>query len=165
MSQTTPAPTVDDYIPLALWSKDHWSTLAYVETVLVDCAGFQVGADPRMRSNRAHFRVMRQQYPRPKRATISTIGSMGVAMDEQAHGTRLKDGTIVAKHDDWCCLQDMAHEGFFTCRPDGIEPGATIDFSRKGAKVANELREHKARGGNFGDFAPSPAALTFQEPT
>jgi len=28
-----------------LWGRDHWSTLAYIETVMVDCKGFQIGQD------------------------------------------------------------------------------------------------------------------------
>ena len=40
----------DGYVPPNLFGKDHWSTLAYMETIMVDCGGFQVGADPRMRA-------------------------------------------------------------------------------------------------------------------
>lgn len=39
----------DSYIPMNMWSKDHWTTLAYI--------GFQVGRDARMRSNRRNFRA------------------------------------------------------------------------------------------------------------
>ncbi len=43
-------------VPVELWSKDHWSTLAYIETVMVEHGGrFEVGWDPRMRQNRRNF--------------------------------------------------------------------------------------------------------------
>jgi hypothetical protein len=29
----------DGYIDIHLWGKDHWSTLAYIETVMVECGG------------------------------------------------------------------------------------------------------------------------------
>lgn len=138
----------NDYVPMALWSKDHWSTLGYVESVIVDCAGFQVGADPRMRSNRRHFRVMHEECPRPKRFGKT---AMGVVMNAE-HGTRLKDGSTVPNHDDWMCIQDMAAEGFFTVGPDEIEPGVTISLSKKGMAFAESLRRHKSNGGVFANF-------------
>lgn len=143
---------MNDYIPMTNWSKDHWSTLAYLETVMVDCQGFQVGADPRMRSNRRHFRVMQQECRKPRRA--SREWALGVVMDPN-HGTRLKDGSTVANHDDWMCVQDMAVEGLFTTDVDGVEPGETLHLSDRGRQVAAALRAHKAAGGNFADFDAS----------
>lgn len=54
------------YVPVARWGRDHWRCLAYVEAIMVEMAGFQVGADPRMTANRRHYRVMAEQCPRPK---------------------------------------------------------------------------------------------------
>lgn len=33
--ETPMALTVDDNIPMNLWGKDHWTTLAYIETVMI----------------------------------------------------------------------------------------------------------------------------------
>ena len=142
---------MDDYIAMNRWSKDHWSTLAYLETVMVDCGGFQVGSDPRMRSNRRHFRVMHEECPRPKRATR---GAGGVAMNAE-HGTRLNDGCVVANHDDWMCVQDMAAAGLFTVGADEVQPGQTLHLSSRGQDVVAALRAHKAAGGNFAQFDAS----------
>lgn len=145
---------MDAYIPVNAWGKDHWSTLAYVDHIMTECAGFQVGQDGRMRSNRRHYRVM-AEAPRPRRPSHPHVG---VVMAPE-HGSRLKDGTVVANHDDWCCLQDMAQEGVFTDGPDAVQPGATLHFSAKGKALADGLREHKQQGGKFATYEPSKDVL------
>lgn len=149
--------TVNEYIPMELWHKDHWSTLAYIEAVMVECKGlFQVGFDGRMRQNRRHFRIMTEQAPRPLRPSKVNIG---VVMDIE-HGTRLRNGDVVASHDDWCCVQDMVHNGFFETSggvplADGdMQPGVCLIFSNKGMIIAAQLRQHKMIGGTFSTFEP-----------
>jgi hypothetical protein len=141
--------TVNDDIPMALWGKDHWSTLAYIETVMVDCGGFQIGRDARMKSNRRNYRVMSEQCPKPKR--VGSHPGLAIVMRPE-HATRLNDGSIIDTHDDWCCIQDMAEAGLLSVPQDHIEPGVVIHFSELGREVANKLREHKAAGGQFAAF-------------
>ncbi|VTU42999.1 MULTISPECIES: hypothetical protein [unclassified Variovorax] len=138
----------DDIIPSSAWGKDHWSTLSYVEAVATDCAGFQVGADARMRSTRRNLRVMQSECPRPKRAGAR---SWPHAVDSH-HGTRLRDGSEVDGHDDWACLQDLAAEGLFTSNEQDIEPGEVLHLSKKGKAWASALRSHKQAGGAFSTF-------------
>jgi hypothetical protein len=144
----------DKYIPMEHWSKDHWSTLAYVETVIVDCAGFQIGSDARMRSNRRHFRLMNNECPRPKR---SGKPGLGITMGPE-HGTCLKDNIVVPEHDDWMCVQDMAAEGLFTISAEDIEPSVVLNLSPKGTALVEALRRHKSSGGTFSNFAPTIVA-------
>lgn len=141
--------TADDVIPSTHWGKDHWTTLAYVDAVMTDMAGFQVGFDPRMRSNRRHYRVMKQECPRPKRAGGAGRECMTPSPDM---GTRLRDGTTVRNHDDWCCIQDMADAGLFTVPSDDVQPGATLHFSPKGHEWAAALRRFKQGGGQCAEF-------------
>jgi hypothetical protein len=145
------------YIPMAQWSKDHWATLAYIETVMVDNAGFQVGIDARMKTNRRNFRVMHEQCPNPKRAMKPRTGPAGAIPMRPEHATRLADGTVVEQHDDWCCIQDMADAGLFTVQASQINPGAVLHLSERGQQIAEALRAHKARGGAFANFTPTPA--------
>lgn len=147
----------DAFVPMAQWAKDHWSTFAYVDAVMVDCGGFQVGLDPRMKANRRHFRVMGEECQRPRRPSGGGA-SMAIAMAPE-HATRLKNGTTVAGHDDWMCLQDMAEAGLFA---DGSEvrPGETLHLSPKGRALIAALREHKAGGGNFASFEPAAELQT-----
>jgi sulfate adenylyltransferase subunit 1 (EFTu-like GTPase family) len=141
--------TIDDNIPMNLWGKDHWTTLAYIETVMVDCGGFQIGRDARMKSNRRNFRVMAEDCPKPKR--VGGNAGMAIVMKLE-HSTKLNDGSVIDNHDDWCCIQDMAEAGLLTLHQHEIEPGVVIHFSELGRDVANKLREHKASGGNFAAF-------------
>ena len=138
----------DQYIPMTSWGKDHWSTLAYFQSINIDYAGFQVGFDPRMRQNRRHFRVMMALQP----TTKHNKSSNGVVMADE-YGSRLKDKSIVDGHDDWMCIQDMAQEGLFTV-PDAedIEPGAILHLSEHGWRVIIALQKHKASGGTFSNF-------------
>lgn len=141
---------MDDYISMLNWHKDHWSTLAYVETVMVDNAGFQLGTDAHMRSNRRNFRVMAEACPRPKRASGANP-SLARVMQPQ-HTTRLKDGSPTDNHDDWACIQDMAAEGLFTVGPEDVQPAVVLHLSERGQGVCNALRAHKAAGGHFAGF-------------
>lgn len=153
----------DGYVPLARFGRDHWSTLAYAETVMVECGGFQIGFDGRMRQGRQHFRVMREQCPKPRRPTAG--GSHGVPMDLK-YSTPLKDGAVVEGHDDWHCVQDMAHAGFFHALVGSeviteqvaahMEPGVILSLSPLGCEAADALRAHKRGGGSFGNFTWVP---------
>jgi len=158
----------DEFVPLQMFGKDHWSTLAYIETVMVDAngRGFQVGLDARMRSNRHNHRVMFQECRRPYRPSGGGIGiTMPTITREQ--GTILKDGRLVPGHDDWQCVQDFANLGYFEAvvyprrtkrtviGADDVQPGVYLHLSPKGRAVLAQLRDFKASGGNFKDFMPS----------
>lgn len=152
--------TVDDgYVALEKFGKDHWSTLAYAETVMVECKGFQVGFDPRMRQCRHHYRVMREQCRSPKRPTSAPDHR---CMWKPEYATVLNDGSMVEGHDDWHCIQDMINAGLFSLDGKAMEvgdcePGVVLHLSDLGRDYVNQLREHKARGGSFGTFkAPEP---------
>lgn len=147
--------TKDAIIPPSAWGKDHWSTLAYAETVMVESSGFQVGSDARMRQGRRNFRVMGEQCAAPRRPTS---GGVAQVMDD-SHGSRLNDGTYVPGHDDWHCIQDMAAAGFFTVGQEGVQPGVTLHLSELGAGVSNALRAHKRAGGYFANFKPDASLL------
>lgn len=144
----------DDLIPVEFWGKDHYSTLAYIETVMVDCGGFEVGVDPRMRSNRRNFRVLMDGNRKPRRPG-SSRWQMAVAM-EPKHSSYLKNGATSENHDDWCCVQDMVGAGLVT---GDVEPGAVLHLSPLGQRFVVQLREFKATGGNFAEFVPPPELM------
>lgn len=149
--------SVTEYIPMGFWGKDHWSTLAYLESVMVDCAGFQVGTDARMKTGRRNWRVMAEGCASPKRAGRATNALSMVMTEEQS--TKLNNGQRVSGHDDWSCVQDMAAEGLFAQAPDAIEPGVILAFSPKGVEIANGLREFKRNKGQSAQFRWPMAAL------
>lgn len=148
-------------VSMSRWGKDHWSTLAYIETVMVNCEGFQVGSDPRMKANRRNFRVLAQECPNPRRATRSAP-SLAMVMRPE-HATRLRDGTVMPNHDDWECLQDFAAEGLFAGAAQ-VEPKKTLQFSARGLALAADLRAYKAQGGQFANFEPTTPAPAVASP-
>lgn len=160
-AKTTSAPySGSDLIPISAWSKDHWSTLGYIETVMVEMSGiFQIGFDPRMRQYRRNFRVMAQQCPKPARPKETSV-DQGIVMTLE-NSTVLNDGSIVRGHDDWDCLQDMADEGLFQTESGDtkldqadIEPGVKIRLSEKGIALCAALRAHKMTpNGTYKNFS------------
>lgn len=148
--------TSEQYIPISYWSKDHWSTLAYIDSVMTDQGGFQVGFDIRMRQNRRNYRVMSEQCPRPRRnSRPARIGAMASgAVMTPTDTTVLCCGATTESHDDWSCVQDMAQAGFFDGSPEQIEPCVVIHFSELGHAAMDRLRRHKQNGGSFTDFRP-----------
>lgn len=141
--------SVDDYIPMEFWGKNHWSTLAYIETVMVETGGFEVGFDPRMTQNRRNFRVMAEQNPKPKRPGRTPSMAFSSPMDVK-YSTALNNGQKVDRHDDWCCVQDFAASGLLTTKE--FEPKDVLHLSEFGQKVCAALRIHKQNGHNFASF-------------
>lgn len=131
-------------IQIEQWGKDHWSLLAYFETCAVDHKG--VIDNRRMRTNARLHRHM--------------VGiNMGRTMDAQKYPTILRDGSKVDRHDDWSCAEDIKAQGLieltFESGDEGVIFGsgrAWVTLTEQGFKVAAELRQWKAIGGQFRDF-------------
>lgn len=118
-------------IPMEQWGQDHWGTLAYIETRIVDHGGVP---DP------CHMRCDRRLHP-----ALAHDGSRG-----KPTGTRLSNGSIRGRHDDWNCLDDAAAAGLLLFVGDPIR--AIYRFTDRGWKFASALRRHKAEGGSFATF-------------
>lgn len=116
------------------FSKDHWSTLAFVETRCVDDGGKLDKA--RMRCNLERHATF---------ADMNHVRNWSVK-----YGTILKDGTVLPDHDDWDCLIDLAKEGYIHIID--IDDG-TVELTDKGWMVAHQLRRHITHG-NYKDFEP-----------
>jgi hypothetical protein len=79
--------------------------------------------------------------------------------------TRLKNAEI-PEHDDWDCVEDMVDYGLVRIIGDELDlekrwrlgPASgttiTVALTELGQKIAHQLRQHKANGGNFADFVP-----------
>jgi hypothetical protein len=142
------------HIPMEQWGNDHWSSLGYIETVMVDVGCFQIGSDPNMRFNQRNLDMLEESCPSPKR-----IGPQGRATEAMhpEDATLLKDGVQIDQHDDWNCIQDMALSGLFTISLEELQPGAKLRFSEKGQLLAAMLRQHKAAGDSLETFDPESA--------
>lgn len=127
---SVPAPT------MATFGKDHWSTFAYIETVVVDHRG-----EP----DKRRMRCIAGRHP------MQDHGH-----DASAYTTRLKGGIELHNHDDWDCLEDCEREGLLV--NDGTDANPHFTLTPLGQEVAKQLRVHKSAGKNFASFEPVLAA-------
>ena len=140
-------PEDGEYIPMDKWGEDHWSTLAYIETRIVDYDG--ILDNRHMRTN-----------PRLHRELVGI--TFGEIQDGSAYPTRLKGSKTQINHDDWSCLEDMVARGlvdawFYRPDDDSVFGNATslCFLTEKGQAIAGQLRIHKGYGRNFSEFAPT----------
>jgi hypothetical protein len=83
-------------LPPAVWGKDHFSTLAYLEACAVDHSGTVSNA--RLRCDaRLHPAVV----DRP-------------LVEAREYPTILRDDKLQAGHDDWSCIEDFVAAGLLT---------------------------------------------------
>lgn len=149
-------PGGDGYLPPKVWGRDHWSTLAYAESVAVDHRG--VLDNRRMRTDPRLHREFAANYMQ--------AGRMG---DGSRSPTRLADGTEHdGRHDDWSCLEDMAAHGLLTLEWKRVDQAAQfnnsvarVTMTAKGLATVMYLRNHKSNGGTFADFKYRRWPITF----
>src|SRR5271156_4013787 len=118
-------------IPMEEFGKDHWSTFAYIETLVVDGIG-----EPR----RERMRCDADRHP-----------FFAHAQFKDTFPTRTKKGEV-KNHDDWDCLDDCEVVGLIENKGTGLD--RVYKLTALGWKIASQLRQHKANGGNFHGFEP-----------
>ncbi len=131
-------------VPESNFGRDHLNTLLYVESVMVDYAGFEIGLDARMRTRRDNWRWLADRDARHAHGS-KREGSVS------QNGTLLRDTDIIKHHDDWDCLSDMAVAGYFD-RDTPWQVGDVLRLSDRGAAVAYAFRRHKIHGGTYANF-------------
>ena len=111
-------------VPIHLWGKDHWSTLAYAECRVTDNSGT---------INRQHMR--------------------GDACGHDAgYPTRLRLGIELPNHSDFDCLFDFEAAGLMELTGTGLYPQIK-KLTDRGKLVCAALRSHKQDGGSFSNFS------------
>ena len=123
------------------WGQDHWSTLAYIETVLCDEGKFVQKANPRMRTHRRNARL---------------LGRLDLASGLPFPGTRLHGGKVAEGHDDWDCVVDMVEADVLRVHSDEVVCFCVL--TDLGDRIVAELRKHKRSGGSFSTFTWPPEA-------
>ena len=119
-------------VAIEKFGKDHWSTLAYIETRCVNHKGIP---------NREHMRCDLDRHP-----GLVNLASNGT----KKYPTLLKGGEELPDHDDWDCVDDLIAVGFLEWGGTGINP--VFKMTPDGLDVAARLRKHKGNGGRFGNF-------------
>lgn len=115
-------------VPINRFGKDHWSTLAYIETRVVDYRGV-LNAD--------HMRISSRRHPmllamKPRARALGTIS------DGADYPTRLKTETVnpetgrfesenLPEHDDYDCVDDLIAAGLLTVDLPRIKNGVFVD--------------------------------------
>lgn len=139
------------------FGKDHYSTLAYVESRCVDHDGALEAAH--MRCNARRHRLLASTGLRTSQITRDRGW-------RDSWGSILKNGEQpYPKHDDWDCVEDLIACGWMEvaewephvpAHPDSQFGSRKIRLAltEEGRRIAAALREHKMDGGGFGTFVP-----------
>lgn len=137
-------------IPVELFSKDHWSTFAYVESRCVDGKdGLGTLECNRMRCNPSRHPLL--SGGAPWREGYSTrLSGFFDSPDRHDANKAIEQGLMAAGHDDWDCLDDLEAAGL-------VEvislAQCVVRLTSEGLRVSSLLRQHKAQGGNFARFS------------
>lgn len=139
-------------IPAAKFGKDHWSTLAYIETRCVDGKlGVGFLDHRRMRTNEVTHPLLSMNSPLCKWQKSWGTRLRGFFEFEQRNDLAAaeKAGFLLSEHDDWDCLDDLAAAGYVEIL--SLANGA-VRMLDAGFAAAAKLRKHKAEGGQFATF-------------
>jgi hypothetical protein len=128
--------TVSAAVPPELFSTDHWSTFAYLETRAVDNGG--VVEHERMRCDSS-------RHPLEYALRGDSFAHNG--SDGSRYPTRLGDGTQLAGHDDYDCAADLEVAGLV----ERLRADAWL-LTPAGRAVAAQLRSHMQDGGTTKTF-------------
>lgn len=126
----------EQYVSVDQFGKDHWSTLAYLETCCCDNDGLIKNQHMRC-NNRLH------------RGFSHTVDS--------DHPTRLKEEEL-QNHDDWSCVEDFVAAGYVRLEFRQVNDKtfgnleAKVQLTDDGFDVVYRLRRWKANGRTFGNF-------------
>ncbi len=128
-------------VKMSEFGKDHWSLLAYVETLCVDGRGNGVGEIDKRRLS-----------CNPKRHPVHAVNE-GMCKWKDDYSSRLADGAApVPGHDDWDCLDDLEAAKLLEIMS---EVNGFVILSDRGREMAGRIRAHKSKGGSFANFSPA----------
>lgn len=133
--------------PIALWGKDHWSLLGYVECVCVDNAGYL--AIDKMRANPDTHPLMSSGPMRWKPEYSTRLAGFFAFQDRTDIEKAAAAGHAILGHDDWDCLDDLEAAGLLEVLS---LAQCKVRMTDQGTLLASELRKHKASGGMFANF-------------
>jgi len=119
------------------WAKDHWSTLAYLETRCVDHKG---------KIDIRNMRCNISRYPHYDHLGRPWNSDWATRLQQDAPKETVDSAR---EHCDWDCVEDFLREGLVQW-VDKKTP--TVKFTNKGFNVVYLVRRHKCNGGNFGEF-------------
>lgn len=133
------------------FGKDHWSTLAFLETQIVDRT---LPIDlRRMRVNDS-----KRGFSNGNMNIFPSDKSIHKWIDEWS--TELKDGSLSSGHDDIDVVDDLEKFGYLN--NNGTHINIIPKLTEKGLKVCNAIRKHKGEGGSFATFDLNMAGIVLE---
>lgn len=132
------------------FGKDHWSLLAYIETLCVDANNARGVGEIDKRRVRCNEKTHPMLAVNRNIAGVKWKGEYGTRLSGfwRESGTTNKKRQIKS-HDDWDCLDDFERLGLVEIL--SVANGF-VRLTDKGIAVAGKVREWKAKGGQFGTF-------------
>ena len=133
-------------IPIGLWGKDHWSTLAYIETICVE------NRDGLGMPKPAKIQTNLNRHPELAFMSVTPFGSQ---LNGEQYGIRLAGGVELpgTDYDEWDCIEDMCKAHLVL--DVGFTGSPAFRLTALGSAVAAKVRAYKATGGNFGEMRMS----------
>ena len=127
------------------WWIDHFSTMLYIETVVVDGGG---RVEPnRMRTSFENDNHWMYQQARQRHTGEKEYPTRHLFQDE-----RRKTSALSFKHDDWSCLDDFAREGYLDDPHREMGWLGPIVLTDKGWDLAHQIRRMRGLGHNLKDL-------------
>lgn len=151
MTTTNPAQSAT---PVSKFGKDHWSLLAYVESRCVDGdAGVGTLVCAHLRGNSHTHPLLANTAWKPG---FSTRLKGFFEYEQRSDVAKaIEAGFMLEGHDDWDCLDDLAAAGYVEIL--SLANGR-VRMTEAGLEMAAQVRQHKARGGQFAGFSPAADA-------
>jgi hypothetical protein len=115
------------------WGRDHWSLLGYIAT----CFDGEI--------DRRKLRCNENRHPMLAHCHSAWKDEWSTRLKSTPEGEHIK----AIGHDDWDCLDDLEAAGMVNVF--SLVNGF-VRLTEYGSRVAFRLRQHKEKGGNFGDF-------------
>ena len=113
------------------WGMDHWATLIYIAS-----RGNSYGGA----INNAHMRCDADVHP-----------EFCHTVRQDYLPTKLNDGSLVDKHDDWSCVEEMEFYGLVVFDWDESRT-ARITLTEKGWEMLERVTDHKKEGNTYDSF-------------
>lgn len=136
--------------PVSKFGKDHWSMLAYVETLCVDRKSGVGTIDPRKARCNEGSHPAKSFSPVAWKQSFSTRLLGYFYFQERADVDKaVGAGLQILGHDDWDCLDDLESAGFVEITS---VANSFVRMTPDGLIASAKLREHKANGGMFAGF-------------
>jgi len=117
----------------ATFGRDHWSTLLYLETRIVDYGG---------KVENRNLRCITKRHP-----------FFAHGHDASGHPTKLKGTNTIPNHDDWDCIEDLIEAGLVEWNGTGASP--VFALTDLGWTVAGYCRRWRAEGHGVATFSDS----------